>query len=52
MLVRFVLGVAMLGGGAALYFLAPEQPERQRSAFYVTPSLSPDSVGVVLGGKL
>jgi hypothetical protein len=48
----FFAGVAMVGGGAALYFLAPKGPaSNERSALYVTPAISPDGVGVVLGGK-
>jgi tetratricopeptide (TPR) repeat protein len=54
----FLVGAALVGGGAALYFLAPtgaastagaEQPS---SAFYVTPAVSREGVGVVLGGAL
>lgn len=55
----FVVGAALVGGGAALYFLAPDgpaTPAESRPAgaqsLYLTPALSPDSVGVVLGGRL
>ncbi|HEY5949962.1 MAG TPA: hypothetical protein VIV40_30920, partial [Kofleriaceae bacterium] len=53
----FVVGVALVGGGAALYFLAPKGPApaaatEEQSSFYLTPAVSPDAVGVVFGGKL
>ncbi len=55
----FVVGAALVGGGAALYLLAPDgpaTPAESRPAgaqsLYITPALSPDSVGVVLGGAL
>jgi tetratricopeptide (TPR) repeat protein len=50
----FFAGVAAVAGGAALYFLAPDKAEQaeQPSAFYITPSIAPDGVGVVLGGEL
>jgi tetratricopeptide (TPR) repeat protein len=50
----FLVGVAMVGGGAALYFLAPKgtTSREEPSALYLTPSVSPDGVGVVFGGKL
>lgn len=50
----FLAGAAAIAGGAALYFLAPDKAEsaEQPSAFYITPSLAPDGVGVVLGGAL
>lgn len=50
----FFAGVAAVAGGAALYFLAPDKAEQaeQSSAFYITPSIAPDGVGVVLGGEL
>ena len=46
----FLVGAAMVGGGAALYFLAPKATETQ--TVYLTPALSPDSLGLVLGGTL
>jgi tetratricopeptide (TPR) repeat protein len=49
--VVFLVGAAMVGGGAALYFLAPKGTEEQ-SSVYVTPSISRDGVGVVFGGRL
>lgn len=50
----FIVGAAMVGGGAALYLLAPSgpAPSEEQSSFYLSPSLSPDGVGVVFGGKL
>lgn len=50
----FFAGVAAVAGGAALYFLAPDKAEaaEQPSAFYITPSVAPDAVGIVLGGAL
>lgn len=55
----FFVGAALVGGGAALYFLAPDgpaTPAESRPAgaqsLYLTPALSPDSIGVVLGGRL
>lgn len=54
--VVFVVGAALVGGGALLYFLAPDgpakTPESTRHSLYLTPSVSPDGVGVVLGGAL
>jgi hypothetical protein len=53
--VVFFVGVALVGGGAALYFLAPRGPAvsaEESSAFYVSPSISPDEVGLVFGGSL
>jgi tetratricopeptide (TPR) repeat protein len=53
--VVFLVGAAMVGGGAALYFLAPKGPAaaaEQQSSFYLTPSVSPDGVGIVFGGEL
>jgi tetratricopeptide (TPR) repeat protein len=50
--VVFLVGAAMVGGGAALYFLAPKGGTEEQSAFYLTPSVRPDGVGVVFGGKL
>jgi tetratricopeptide (TPR) repeat protein len=49
----FFAGVALVGGGAALYFLAPKGPERSAErAVYVTPAVNPDGVGIVVGGTL
>jgi len=54
--VVFLLGVAMVGGGVALYVLAPKGPApaaaEESTSFYLTPAVSPDGVGVVFGGKL
>src|SRR5688572_28880652 len=52
--VVFLVGVALVGGGAALYFLAPNgaaPAQTEEQAFYITPAISPEGVGVVLGGK-
>ena len=56
--VVFIIGAALIGGGAAMYFLAPKGDEvapmaesPEQSSFYLTPSVSPDSVGAVLGGS-
>lgn len=51
----FSAGLAAVGGGVALYLLAPkggaaEKPED--AALYVVPSLSPDGAGLVVGGHL
>jgi tetratricopeptide (TPR) repeat protein len=51
----FAAGLAAVGGGVALYLLAPkgaaaEKPEG--AALYVVPSLSPDGAGLVIGGHL
>jgi tetratricopeptide (TPR) repeat protein len=46
--VVFLVGAALVGGGAALYFLAPKRD----SGVYVAPAMSSESVGVVLGGAL
>lgn len=50
--VVFSVGLAAVGGGVALYLLAPshhaEKPDE--AALYVVPSLSPDGGGLVLGG--
>lgn len=52
----FVAGAALVAGGAVVYFLAPDKPakakESARQSLYLTPSVSPEGVGVVLGGTL
>jgi hypothetical protein len=50
----FIVGAAMVGGGAALYFLAPHGPaaNSEEQSVYLTPSVSPHGVGVVFGGTL
>ena len=62
--VVFLLGAAMVGGGVALYLLAPkpapagpaeEREARSRSrskSRYIVPAISPDGIGVVFGGHL
>jgi tetratricopeptide (TPR) repeat protein len=48
----FIVGAAMVGGGAALYFLAPKTaPTSEKQALYVTPAIGPDGVGAVVGGR-
>jgi tetratricopeptide (TPR) repeat protein len=48
----FIVGAAMVGGGAALYFLAPKAgPVSEQHALYVTPAIGPDGIGAVLGGR-
>ena len=50
----FLAGAAMVGGGVALYLLAPKRPAAapaERSV-YVTPSIGPDGLGLVVGGSL
>ncbi len=50
----FFAGVAMVGGGAALYFLAPKAPSSstEHAARYITPSITANGVGLVFGGTL
>jgi tetratricopeptide (TPR) repeat protein len=49
----FIVGAAMVGGGVALYVLAPKGPATtQEKSVYITPAIGPDGVGVVFGGKL
>lgn len=47
-----ILSLAAIGGGIVLYLTAPngETEEANRSALYVTPVVSEDSGGIVLGG--
>jgi tetratricopeptide (TPR) repeat protein len=53
--VVFSVGLAAVGGGVALYMLAPkgkpvEKPED--AALYIVPSVSTDGAGLVVGGQL
>ncbi len=51
----FLVGAALVGGGVAMYVLAPKGPaptEQRPTALYLTPSVRPDGVGVVFGGQL
>jgi len=55
--VVFLLGTAMVGGGVALYLLAPKAssssaPSEDQQARYIVPAISPDGFGVVFGGRL
>ena len=52
--VVFILGAALVGGGVALYLLAPKakEPAADEQAIYLAPSIGPSSAGVVLGGRL
>jgi serine/threonine-protein kinase len=51
----FVAGIAMVGGGVALYMLAPKGAARTESqnetARYIVPSVTKDGAGVVFGGR-
>ncbi len=47
----FVGGAVAVAGGIALYVLAPKSAERAHEARYVVPSVTPDSAGVVYGGR-
>jgi serine/threonine-protein kinase len=53
--VIFVAGIAMVGGGVALYLLAPKgaakMESQDESARYIVPSVSKDGAGVVFGGR-
>lgn len=51
--VIFIGGALAVGGGIALYLLAPKAASATGSeeARYVVPSLTPDSAGVVYGGR-
>jgi hypothetical protein len=51
--VVFILGGAAVGGGVALYLLAPKATSGSREhAMYVIPTVGPDGGGIVVGGKL
>jgi tetratricopeptide (TPR) repeat protein len=51
----FVGGLAMVGGGVALYLLAPKAAPKTESseetARYIVPSVTKDGAGVVFGGR-
>lgn len=53
--VIFLVGTAMVGGGVALYLLAPKgssrSAEEDDQARYLVPAISPDGAGVVYGGN-
>jgi tetratricopeptide (TPR) repeat protein len=53
--VIFIAGVAMVGGGVALYLLAPKGAAKMESqdetARYIVPSVTKDGAGVVFGGR-
>jgi hypothetical protein len=56
--VVFFVGLAAVGGGVALYLLAPKGPaatsesaEGEEQARYLVPSVSNDSAGLVYGGR-
>lgn len=51
--VIFIGGVAAVAGGVALYLLAPKTASttETREARYVVPAVTPDSAGVVYGGR-
>lgn len=48
--VVFLIGGAAVGGGVALYLLAP-RPMREEHALYLVPSVHPDGGGLVFGGR-
>lgn len=55
----FLLGTAMVGGGVALYLLAPRSapasdgaPAEEQQSLYLVPSVGPNSAGIVFGGRL
>ncbi|HUJ58037.1 MAG TPA: hypothetical protein VLX92_06080 [Kofleriaceae bacterium] len=50
--VVFAVGVAAVGGGAALYFLAPHSAAVREHAMYLVPTAAPDYAGLALGGRL
>src|SRR5512139_2708667 len=51
----FVGGIALVGGGVALYLLAPKGAAKMESpdetARYIVPSVTKDGAGVVFGGR-
>lgn len=50
--VIFIVGAAAVGGGVALYLLAPKAAATEtEEARYVVPTVSPDGAGVVYGGR-
>jgi serine/threonine-protein kinase len=53
--VIFIGGLAMVGGGVALYLLAPKaapaMESQHESARYIVPSVTKDGAGVVFGGR-
>ena len=55
--VSFILGGALIGGGAALYFLAPPSggkrsavPSERETAIRITPQVGPHMAGLTIGG--
>src|SRR5439155_10078107 len=57
--VVFLIGAAAVGGGVAMYLLAPKAPparardrDNEEHALYLVPAVTPDGAGLVLGGKL
>ncbi len=54
--VIFLIGAAAVGGGVALYLLAPTGPARsgddeEQASRYFVPTVSPDGAGLVFGGR-
>lgn len=47
--VIFLVGAAAVGGGVALYLLAPKAATTEHA--YIVPSVTPDGAGVVYGGR-
>jgi tetratricopeptide (TPR) repeat protein len=51
--VVFLVGAAAVGGGVALYLLAPKgDASGAERAVYLVPTIGPDGGGIVLGGRL
>jgi tetratricopeptide (TPR) repeat protein len=53
--VVFLVGTAAVGGGVALYLLAPKgaakSEESDAEARYLVPTITPDGAGIVYGGR-
>jgi len=52
----FAVGLAAVGGGVALYLLAPDgssssETDEDEQARYLAPSITPDGAGLVYGGR-
>ena len=48
----FVAGLAAVGGGVALYLLAPHAKATEEHALYLVPTVAPDGGGLAFGGRL
>ena len=53
--VLFLVGTAAVGGGVALYLLAPHADRTEKmekgEALYLVPTATPDGAGIVVGGR-